>query len=167
MRSTPKFCHKECGEVHRLRNHAIQRRLVSTTYCTPICSEWRVLMVPTPGLEPGTPWCLLRRCFFQLQSGALPTELSEVFLPTLWFYLFSSSRLIHNLLQMWGLLKPTSFPTSVNEIDLFWPKLRFGVRFCFVGLTYALFSSNLLIYDGFWIIETNDAWCFLLLFRRH
>ena len=36
-------------------------------------------LVPTPGLEPGTPWCLLRRCF-PTTVRCSPTELSEVVL---------------------------------------------------------------------------------------
>ena len=50
-------------------------------------------VVPAPRLELGTPWCLLRRFgFFQLQPGALPTELSEVIRATSLAYINYSCR---------------------------------------------------------------------------
>ena len=57
--------------------------------------------------------------FFQLQSGALPTELSEVVPATASFYLFSSSRFRFNSLEMRCFLETTAFATSMDKIDQF------------------------------------------------
>ena len=79
-----------CMDYRRWNQEVEKNSWVEGWFSNGVILEQRKL-VPTPGLEPGTPWCLLRRCFFQLQSGALPTELSEVVRATASFYLFSSS----------------------------------------------------------------------------
>ena len=69
----------------------------TTEIAQPLDRAWtnqlESIKVPAPRLELGTPWCLLRRFgIFQLQPGALPTELSEVIRATSLAYINYSCR---------------------------------------------------------------------------
>ena len=82
-------------------------------------------LVPAPGLEPGTPWCLLRRVFFQLQSGALPTELSEANLPKCHHYLI----LINNLTIWWSqIIHKIWLPVAVSTLTLTKVEVRLAIQ---------------------------------------